>query len=64
MEANGAEVAGTRAFGWAVGFETEPAAGAVQVRFSSQWVRTLEMALLALFWLVALWVTRKPVSSA
>ena len=32
------------------------------VRFADQWIRTWETILLGLLWLVALWVTRKPVA--
>ena len=34
----------------------------LRVRFTEQWVRTVETLVLGLLWLAALWVTRKPVS--
>ena len=37
--------------------------GAVDVHFTDQWLRTVELYVLALLWVVALWVTRKPGSA-
>jgi GT2 family glycosyltransferase len=48
-----------RAFGWATAFTDT--SGPVQVRYGAQWVRTVEIAILALLWAAALWITRKPV---
>ena len=48
-------------YGWAIASEVR--AGDVTVRFTQQWVRTLEMVLLALLWAAALWITRKPGSA-
>jgi hypothetical protein len=48
------------AFGWATSFPV--AAGAIRVRFTDQWLRTAEMIALGAVWVVALWVTRKPVA--
>ncbi|MFB3738069.1 MAG: glycosyltransferase family 2 protein [Candidatus Velamenicoccus archaeovorus] len=45
-----------RAFGWAMAF---PDAGGTTIVFARQWVRTLEVALLAVLWVAALWVTRR-----
>jgi hypothetical protein len=43
---------------------TAPAGpGPVTVRFDEQWIRTAEMWALAALWLLALWITRKPVSA-
>ncbi|MGZ8604986.1 MAG: hypothetical protein ACXWX9_09575, partial [Actinomycetota bacterium] len=61
IEGDGESVVPARAFGWAMAAPV--AAGATSFRFTDQWVRTLEMAALALVWLVALWVTRKPGSA-
>ena len=47
-----------RAFGWAVGFDTP--AGPASVRYTAQWLRTLETLVLALLWGLALWITRRP----
>jgi GT2 family glycosyltransferase len=48
----------TRAFGWATAFSAP--AGPVRLRYADQWIRTAEMAALALLWAAALWITRKP----
>ena len=44
-------------YGWAIAAPVQPAE--VTVRYTRQWLRTAELALLALLWVVALWVTRK-----
>jgi hypothetical protein len=49
-----------RAFGWATGFAVPTGANGVVIEYGRQWIRTVEMSLLGLFWIVALWVTRKP----
>jgi GT2 family glycosyltransferase len=49
------------AFGWALGADVRP--GAVSFTYARQWVRTAEMTVLALLWVAALWITRKPVST-
>jgi hypothetical protein len=61
IEGDGESLVPARAFGWAMAASV--AAGTTSFRFTDQWVRTLEMAALALVWLVALWVTRKPGSA-
>ncbi|HEX9123592.1 MAG TPA: glycosyltransferase family 2 protein [Actinomycetota bacterium] len=48
------------AFGWALAFSD--AAGAT-ISFTRQWVRTLEIAVLAILWIAVLWVTRRPAST-
>jgi GT2 family glycosyltransferase len=48
-------------YGWAVAAPVQP--GEVTVRYTRQWLRTVELALLALVWAIALWVTRKQGSS-
>ena len=59
LTSGGGDVAGPRrAFGWATGFAAP--SGHVVVRYGRQWIRDLEIGLLALAWLAALWVTRKP----
>ena len=56
-----AAIVGPReAFGWSTAFDAP--AGSVRVRFTEQWVRTVETLVLGLLWLAALWVTRKPVA--
>ncbi|MCA1727415.1 MAG: glycosyltransferase [Actinobacteria bacterium] len=55
---DGTRVASRRAFGWAMLFPAE-ASGSFTVRFDGQWVRRLELAMLALLWGGALWVTRR-----
>ena len=49
-----------RAFGWATSFPVT--SGLVHIRYGAQLQRTMETWLLALLWMVALWVTRKPVA--
>ena len=59
---NGGEVlAPFPGYGWAIAAPVQ--AGTVAVRFTDQWVRTVELVLLALLWVLALWVTRKPGSA-
>jgi hypothetical protein len=57
---NGDVVHPGRAFGWSTVFDAP--AGSLHVRFADQWIRTWETIVLGLLWLVALWVTRKPVA--
>jgi GT2 family glycosyltransferase len=52
------DAAPRRAFGWAAGFA--PVTGSITVHYTAQWIRTLEMLALALFWALALWITRRP----
>jgi GT2 family glycosyltransferase len=56
----GAEVRSLEAFGWSTSFDAP--AGTLRVRFVGQWIRTIETVVLALLWLAAFWMTRKPVS--
>ena len=58
LEGAGGTVAPARAFGWATSFPAP--AGAVRIRYADQWIRTAEIAALALLWAAALWITRKP----
>ncbi|HEU5225907.1 MAG TPA: hypothetical protein VFV29_08905, partial [Actinomycetota bacterium] len=59
---NGGEVlAPFPGYDWAIAAPVQ--AGTVAVRFTDQWVRTVELFLLALLWGIALWVTRKPGSA-
>ncbi|MFL5798787.1 MAG: glycosyltransferase family 2 protein [Actinomycetota bacterium] len=58
LRAAGRTVPPTRAFGWGTAFRAP--AGAVSVTYGRQWVRDLEVAVLAVLWLAALWITRKP----
>jgi hypothetical protein len=48
-------------YGWAIAAPVQ--AGDVVVRFTGQWLRAVEMALLGLLWAAALWITRKPGSA-
>jgi hypothetical protein len=34
--------------------------GSITVHYTGQWIRTLEMLALTLFWALALWITRRP----
>jgi hypothetical protein len=52
------------AFGWAAGFGPPPVGAAFRVEFGGQRVRTSEIAVLALLWMAALWITRRPVRGA
>jgi hypothetical protein len=56
---DGPGTAPERAFGWAAGFDAASGGRAV-VRYTAQWVRTVEMLLLSLLWGLALWITRRP----
>jgi GT2 family glycosyltransferase len=49
------------AFGWAVGFASPAEPSSIRVRYIAQGTRNAEIALLALLWLGALWITRRPV---
>ena len=55
----GSDAEPQRAFGWSTAFTDTH--GPVAVRYGAQWVRTFEVALMALLWAAALWITRKPV---
>jgi hypothetical protein len=57
---NGRTAPPREAFGWSTSFGAP--AGALHIRFVGQWIRTLEIVVLGLLWLVALWITRKPVA--
>jgi GT2 family glycosyltransferase len=57
----GPERSAQRTFGWAMRFELPSQPGDVSIRFTGQTVRTIETALLAILWLAALWITRRPV---
>ncbi|HEX6231051.1 MAG TPA: glycosyltransferase family 2 protein [Actinomycetota bacterium] len=50
-----------RAFGWAMAAAVE--AGPVSVSYTDQWMRTVEIVVLGVLWLAALWITRKPGSA-
>jgi GT2 family glycosyltransferase len=50
-----------RAFGWATGFSLRRGEAPYELRFGAQARRTVLMALLAILWLAALWLTRRPV---
>jgi GT2 family glycosyltransferase len=47
--------------GWAIAGPAGP--GEVTVSFTDQWLRTAQMWALAVLWLAAMWITRKPVSA-
>jgi hypothetical protein len=61
VENGGKVLAPFPGYGWAIAAPVQ--AGTVAVRFTHQWVRTVELFLLAFLWVVALWVTRKPGSA-
>jgi hypothetical protein len=45
------------AFGWALGFEAT--SGPIELRFDDGWRRPVELGILALLWLMALWFVRR-----
>ena len=55
----GSAIRARPAFGWAVGFAYRPAADGFTVRFTGQALRTLQVVLLSILWLAALWITRR-----
>jgi GT2 family glycosyltransferase len=61
VENDGRPVEPFEGYGWAIAAAVE--SGDVVVRFTQQWVRSLEMVILALLWAAALWITRKPGSA-
>jgi hypothetical protein len=58
---DGEEIEPRPAFGWAMAADVET--GSLAFDYTRQWARTVEMAVLGFLWLVALWVTRRPVSA-
>jgi hypothetical protein len=48
-----------RAFGWGLGFDAAAGTSHVSVSYRGQTARTLQLAILAVLWLAALWVTRR-----
>jgi GT2 family glycosyltransferase len=55
---NGSESLPFRAFGWGLGFDAPAGATRVLVAFRGQTARSIELTLLGILWLAALWVTR------
>jgi GT2 family glycosyltransferase len=60
-DAAGADLNVATSFGWATRVAIPP--GDVHVRYADQWQRTSEAWALAILWIAALWITRKPGSS-
>jgi GT2 family glycosyltransferase len=58
-----ASVSPDRAFGWATGFIVPPGASRVRIEYGRQWVRSIEMWIVLVLWVAALWVTRAPAGS-
>jgi GT2 family glycosyltransferase len=54
----GGAVAPSEAFGWGTAFRAPT--GPVTIGYDRQWVRDLEVAVLAMLWIAAVWITRKP----
>jgi hypothetical protein len=48
------------AFGWALGFEAPPGAGELEVAFGGQAARTVQIVVLAVLWLAAIWLLVVP----
>jgi hypothetical protein len=61
LRAGGRGIPAEKLFGWQTGFNIDAGGGAFTVRYADQWIRDAEMAALGVLWLIALWVTRKPV---
>jgi hypothetical protein len=61
LRLGGREIPTTKLFGWQNGFTIDSGSGPFTIRYTDQWIRDAEMAALAVLWLIALWVTRKPV---
>jgi hypothetical protein len=59
----GPSVRPVRAFGWAVGFLPPSGPSGFDVRFDRQRAKTVQVLLLALLWVAALWLTRRPIRS-
>ena len=57
---DGSDLEPRRAFGWATSFEPQDAP--VTVIYGAQLLATVQALLLGLVWIVALWITRKPVA--
>jgi MYXO-CTERM domain-containing protein len=53
-----------RAFGWAVGFLPRAGTATFVVHFDGQRAKSVQIALLALLWFAALWLTRRQTRSA
>jgi GT2 family glycosyltransferase len=60
-DAEGTDLDVATSFGWAMRVTSPP--GDVHVRYADQWQRTAEVWVLAILWIAALWITRKPGSS-
>jgi GT2 family glycosyltransferase len=58
LASSGAARAPERAFGWGVGFPAP--AGRFEVRFGGQRLRDVMLVFLAVLWIAALWITRRP----
>ncbi|MGZ8624589.1 MAG: glycosyltransferase [Actinomycetota bacterium] len=58
VQSAGSRVEPEEASGWAL--SAKVAAGELEIRYDRAWVRTAEIIALAILWLAALWVTRKP----
>lgn len=52
-----------RAFGWAVGFPSQALPAGFQVGFTGQGSRRMQLGFLAVLWMAALWLTRRPVKN-
>jgi GT2 family glycosyltransferase len=61
VESGGERLAPFRGFGWAIAGAVDE--GPVVVEYTRQWVRTAGLVILAVLWLAALWITRKPGSA-
>jgi hypothetical protein len=65
LTAGGRSVPPAESFGWSLSFPVpagDRPSTAVAIRFTAQWIRTVETIVLGLLWAAALWITRKPVA--
>jgi hypothetical protein len=63
LTADGVAAPGFRALGWEQGFRAPFPADLVEIEYEDGWIRVVEIAVLALLWGVALWITRARASS-
>lgn len=59
LRVNGEERRPFPAFGWAVGYEVPAGSGSLHVVFERRWLRLLEIGILAVVWIAALWTIRR-----
>jgi GT2 family glycosyltransferase len=63
LTVDGVAARGFRALGWEQGFRATFPGDLVEIEYQDGWIRVIEIAVLALLWGVALWITRVRASS-